>query len=43
MTSSADASAALREDWIHGGRLVLTADPDPSDHAAIYAGILDFI
>lgn len=43
MTSSAEDSAALRDDWIHGGRLILAADPDPSDHAAIHAWIPEFI
>ncbi|XYD08240.1 hypothetical protein R1A27_24925 [Methylobacterium sp. NMS12] len=36
-------SATLRDDWTHGGHLVLAADPDTSDHAAIHAWILDFI
>ncbi|MGU3656572.1 MULTISPECIES: hypothetical protein [unclassified Methylobacterium] len=43
MPTAAEESAALRDDWMHGGHLVLAADPDPSDHAAIHAWILDVI
>ncbi|WP_287082506.1 hypothetical protein [Methylobacterium sp.] len=43
MPASDEVSAALRDDWIRGGHLVLADDPDTSDHAAIHAWILDFL
>ncbi|WP_018045111.1 hypothetical protein [Methylobacterium sp. 88A] len=35
--------AALRSEWITGGRLVVGDDPSPSDHEAVYRWVLDFM
>lgn len=35
--------AFLRREWSDLGRFVVQDDPDPADHDAIYAWVLDFI
>lgn len=35
--------AALRREWVSGGRLVVGDDPSPSDHDSVYHWVLHFI